>query len=490
MHRNRFATFVLVVGGSPVAAQQPIAIRDVTVIDGTGGPARPHQTVLLKGDRIWRVDSATTKVPAGVQVVDGRNLYLMPGFIDMHAHYTVGPLAFDTSRTPPTLTATYDPSAAVEMLRTLVAFGITTIRNPGGPTRESVALRDSVRLGLLEGPRIFTAGDVIDATASPGLVTTVRNEAEVRNAVRRQAAEGVDYVKLYATLGPDLIRAGVDEAHRRGVRAIAHLFATTWTDAARSGIDGIVHIAPGAPALLPVDRRPTFLSRFRGTQFMLEWFHYVDTTTAEITEMTEAMRQNQVFLDPTLVTFEAMAWGDSARIRTSPDLELAPPSLVAGWRKFDLTLGWKPEDYVEARKAWPAVLGYTKYLWNRGVPITVGTDMGNPWTVPGASFHREMELLAAAGIPTLEVLRLATRNGARSLGIESEVGTVAPGKIADLVLLAGDPTADIRNTRAIAWVIQRGRMSRPSDLLPARLRGSAARPRGVPVAPRADQRGT
>jgi imidazolonepropionase-like amidohydrolase len=116
------------------------------------------------------------------------------------------------------------------------------------------------------------------------------------------------------------------------------------------------------------------------------------------------------------------------------------------------------------------VLTYTKYLFDAGVQLTAGTDMANPWTVPGASFHRELELLASAGIPTLQVLRIATRNGARSLGIESDVGTVAPGKVADLVLLSADPIADIRNTRKIAWVMQGGRLARPADLLPPRLR--------------------
>jgi imidazolonepropionase-like amidohydrolase len=467
---------LLALGASTAEAQRLLAIRDVTVIDGTGAPPHAHRTVLVKDDRIWRVDSANASLPRGARVIDGRGMFVLPGLIDMHAHYSVGPVTFDTTKRPPAIYMTHDHAASVEQLQTLLAFGITTIRNPGGATRQSVAVRDSVRLGMLRGPRIFTAGEVIDATEAPGLVETVHNEKEVRDAVDRQVALGVDYVKLYASLGPDLIRAGVDQAHRRGVRAIAHLFATTWTDAANAGIDGIVHITPGAPRLLPLERRPEFLKRFRGTQFMLEWFSFVDIGSPEIKEMTEALIRHDVFIDPTLVTFEAMAWGDSARIRESSDLTLAPPSLLAGWRKFDLTFYWKPGDFEEARKAWPNVLGYTKYLFDAGVQLTAGTDMANPWTVPGASLHRELELLAASGIPTLQVLRIATRNGARSLGIESEVGTIAPGKIADLVVLSADPIADIRNTRRIAWVVQSGQPSRPAELLPPRLRAG----RGVP----------
>jgi imidazolonepropionase-like amidohydrolase len=461
---------LLTLGAPPVGAQRFLAIRDATVIDGTGAAPREHQTILIRDDRIWRIDPASAELPPRTRVIDGRGTFVLPGLIDMHAHYSVGPVTFDTTRKPPAIGMKYDHAASVEQLQTLLAFGVTTIRNPGGGAKESIAVRDSVRLGMLRGPRMFTAGEVIDATESEGLVTTVHNEKEVRDEVDRQAAMGVDYVKLYASLGPDLIRAGVDEAHRRGVRAIAHLFATSWTDAANAGIDGIVHITPGSPRLLGAERRPEFLKRFRGTQFMLEWFNFVDTGSPEIKEMTEALLRHDVFIDPTLVTFEAIAWGDSARIREAPDLLLAPPSLVTGWRKFDLTFGWKPDDYAEARKAWPAVLGYTKYLFDAGVQLTAGTDMANPWTVPGASLHRELELLAASGIPTLQVLRIATRNGATSLGIESEVGTIAAGKIADLVLLSADPVADIRNTRRIVWVVQSGRPSRPAELLPERLR--------------------
>src|SRR3982751_3628426 len=167
-------------------AQHLIAVRDATVIDGTGAPARAHQTVVVKDDRIWRVDSAGVALPAGTRVIDGRGMYVLPGFIDMHAHYAIGPVSFDTSKHPPAISMTYDRAASIEMLQTLLAYGVTSVRNPGGGTRESVALRDSVRLGFLRGPRIFTAGDVIDASISPGMVATVHNERDVRNEVGRQ----------------------------------------------------------------------------------------------------------------------------------------------------------------------------------------------------------------------------------------------------------------------------------------------------------------
>ena len=443
-----------------------IAIRGATVIDGTGAPPRAGYTVVVLNDRIAAVGPTTsTPIPRGARVMDGAGLYVVPGFIDVHAHYALGPLTFDSTKRPVAMHMEYDHAAAIESLKTLLAFGITTIRNPGGPTRPSVAIRDSVRLGLLRGPRIFTAGEVLDATTAEGLVSTVRTVDDVRAEVARQVSLGVDYVKLYALLRPELIRAGIDEAHTRGVRAIGHLFLTSWTEAANAGMDGFVHIAPGTAALLPADKRNAFQQRFRGTQFMLEWFNFVDLSSPEIREMTRAMIEHKVNVDPTLVTFENMAWGDSARVTASPDLRYAPAGIRKAWNIFTLTTGWTPDDYAEARRAWPSVLAFTKHLYDAGVLLTAGTDMGNPWTVPGASFHRELELLVCAGIQPLDVLSIATRNGAQSLGILSDVGTVAVGKSADLVALRADPTKDIRNTRRIAWVMQGGRVL-PRDLMP------------------------
>jgi imidazolonepropionase-like amidohydrolase len=449
------ATFVTT--AQAARGQSIVAIRGATVIDGTGAPKRASQTILVRNDRIAAVGpSGAVAIPRGARVIDGRGLYIVPGFFDMHAHYALGPVTIDQSKTPATMRMAYDHAASLASLRTLLDFGITTLRNPAGPALQSVAIRDSVRLGWLRGPRIYTAGEVLDATTAAGLVSTVRTAGEVRAEVARQDSLGVDYIKLYALLRPELIRAGIDEAHRRGLKALGHLYLTSWTDAARMGLDGIVHIVPGTAELLPADQRQAFQRRFRGTQFMIEWFNFVDVTSPEIQEMTRTMLDRRITVDPTLVVFEAMAWGDSARITASPELRYTPPSILAGWKGFTLTMGWTPDDFTEARRAWPKVLAFTKHLYDAGVLLTAGTDMGNPWTVPGASFHRELELLVAAGIPPLAVLSIATRNGAQSLGILSDVGTVTVGKTADLVALTADPTRDIRNTRRIAWVMQGG----------------------------------
>ena len=288
---------------------------------------------------------------------------------------------------------------------------------------------------------------------------TAKTDSAIRAVVRSQAAAGVDYIKLYAGLSPALIRAGVDEAHKLGKKAIAHMAVTTWTDGARAGLDGIVHIVPGSPLLLPPARRAAYMKGFTGTQFMYRWFEQLDLQAAEIdTAIVELVKHN-VVLDPTLVTFEAVFKGNDPAVTASPDLATTPPSLLRNWREdFQLSTGWSTKDFTEATAAWPTVLKFTKLLYDRGVNLTVGTDTPNPWAAPGTSFHRELELYADAGIPPLEILRLATQSGARALGIDKDVGTIQAGKIADLVLLDADPLADISNTRRIGWVMQSGQV--------------------------------
>lgn len=445
------------------AWSQSLVLRGVTVIDGTGAPPLADAVVVVAAGRISAFGPrGRVVIPEGARVMDLPGRFLVPGFIDMHAHVAFGPVYSPNRPGEPALRFEYDSLASVLMLRRLLEWGVTTVRNPAGPTREAVALRNAVRAGRLAGPRILTAGAVLDAIMAPGLVETVRSDSALRAAVRAQAAAGVDYVKLYAALPQPLIAAGVDEAHRSGVKAIAHLFATSWTDAARAGLDGIVHISAGSPRLLPPARRAEYLKGITGTQFMYRWFEHLDLDAPEIDTLITELVRRRVTLDPTLVTFEAMFRGNDPAITASPDLATAPPPLLRNWREdFQLSTGWSAQDFREAAAVWPTVLRFTRRLHDAGVRLTVGTDTPNPWAAPGTSFHREMELLADAGIPSLQVLRLATGAGAAALGIADSVGTIAPGRIADLVLLAGDPVADIRNTRRIAWVMQRGSIVPP-----------------------------
>ena len=170
------------------------------------------------------------------------------------------------------------------------------------------------------------------------------------------------------------------------------------------------------------------------------------------------VRARRVVVSPTHTDHPihiASETGDLHRVRELLD---AAPSLVRNWHTFTLSQGWTKAEYDSARAVWPKVLQFEKLLYDRGVNLTVGTDANNPWTVPGPSYSRELELLVAAGIHPLEVLRLATKAGADALGLRN-VGTIQEGQRADLVLLSADPIADIRHTRDIVLVVADGRIA-------------------------------
>ncbi len=464
---------VILVLLATACAQPSVIVRNVTVIDGSGGAPKAGQSVLIRDGRIERIEPVDAlRAPMGAEVIDGTGRWLMPGLIDMHAHVILGPVQVQASGVPMVVS---DTSIASWTLRTLLAFGVTTIRDPAAPANVAVAVRDSVARGQLIGPRILTAGEVIDRGEFPGLTEQVQTPDDVRAAVRRQVGLGVDYVKLYTSLDSAAVAAGIDEAHRAGVKVIGHLFATSWTEAAALGIDYLVHSFPLSPKLLTPERRAAWrASMVRHAGFMFQWHEFYEPESAEADSMIRALVTRRIPHDPTLAIFEAIAWGDSARMIQSPDLVHAHPALLENWRtSFTLSAGFTPADFDRARRAWPLVRRFVKQLYDRGVLLTTGTDGNSPWVPAGPSLHRELELLVDAGIPPREVLRMATRNGAEALGILDQTGTVEVGKRADLVLLDADPEAAIANTRSIVWVMRGGTRWTPGELLAGR---ASARP--------------
>ncbi|HTG50461.1 MAG TPA: amidohydrolase family protein, partial [Gemmatimonadales bacterium] len=161
---------------------------------------------------------------------------------------------------------------------------------------------------------------------------------------------------------------------------------------------------------------------------------------------------------------EGTAWFDQQDFYGKEADTFVPPTFLAKWNMMNSLRGWSADDYKRARSSFPKMQELAKRLFQAGVPLTVGVDHANPWM-----FHRELELLSGAGIPNADVIRMATRNAAISLGLTSEIGTVTAGRRADMVVLSGDPIADIRNSRKIAMVVFGGVVKPAAAYLPARL---------------------
>jgi imidazolonepropionase-like amidohydrolase len=398
-----------------------VALRGATVIDGTGSAPKPHAVVVVNGNKIVDVLTNDSKYhdyyshqPVNVLNLTGK--YIIPGLFDMHAHVAS------------VLKNSYNQTKSENMLNMLLANGITTIRNPGGPTEQSVALKKNVTTGKIKGPMIFTAGRLINdpQIPIPFVEKQVKTEQEVRQEVRLQAAVGVDYIKLYVGLTPNLVRAAIDQAHYNGIKVIGHLYLTSWTAAANLGIDALTHGVPVSPYLLPKDKQRIFIENRLGTFDHFLWLNLVNlnnSNSTEINEMIKSLVTHKVPIDPTLDIYEAMLKDN------------------------------KKDQYL-----WPKVLRLTKMMYDNGVEVLSGTDIPNFGLVPGESLHHELELLVEAGISPLDVIKIAAGNGADALGILDKVGTIEHGKEADMIVLAANPIDNINNTKKIEAIIDDGKL--------------------------------
>jgi imidazolonepropionase-like amidohydrolase len=447
--------------GPKEPVREVLALTNARVVDGNGGAVLDNVTILVEDGRIALIGpTPAVSFPADARHVDLTGQVVMPGLIDMHYHVTTAAMRYRRDHEG-RLDSTYDRRLAERLLRVALAHGITTIRDPGGsPVEAAIALREAVDSGRLLGPRILTAGPIVsDPTISP---------ERLRQEIRTQADAGVDFIKLYSGIGPDLLRIAVDEAHARRLRVIGHLQRTSWTEAALAGLDFLTHGGNWHQAYVLPSRRSAY-EKLGGTmRARIAWLEWLDVDGPAVDTMIEALREHSVSVDPTLVAYHTKFWWRDSIYQQDPDVALVP-ELVENWRVLGMhTSDWTAEEFDRAQAAWPNMLALVGRMQREGVHLTTGSDLASPWVIPGMALHQELALLVSAGIPSAEVLRMATRNGAGALGLLAESGTVEPGKRADLVVLEADPLRDIRNTRRIRYVVLGGRMFRPDELLAGR----------------------
>lgn len=436
--------------GPPDSPAQTLILRHATVIDGTGKAPGKNVDVCIAQGRIVSVEPECSLSPSA-PVLDASGLYLTPGFVDMHVHLLEHGRD-EKGNIPPRI----DWDLTRRSLRLLLEHGVTTVRDPGSETEAAVTLRQMLERGDVPGPRLLTAGRILNASSfNPEPFFPIRTADDIRREIRWQKAAGVDFIKIYSSMPPELTAVAIEEAHAQGLRVIGHLQKTTWTEAARLGIDFLAHGAPWTPDLLPEPKRAAYSQDLFGRVY---WLDHLDLAAPQIDTLIRELVARGVVVDPTLIASHTKFFGNAARWLQNPDNSLLPRELIAGWQAGSFTRDWKPEQYLAAQKAWPKMLALTKLFFDRGVRLTVGTDAPTAWIVPGASFHDELTLLQDAGIPQQALLKMATLDAARALRRDGDFGSVETGKLADLVLLQEDPLAKIENTRSIVAVIQGGKV--------------------------------
>ncbi|GAB3435898.1 amidohydrolase family protein [Actinophytocola sediminis] len=474
-------------GWSALAAgrDEPVlALTHVTVIDMTGAPPRPDQTVLVAGERITALGHSVP-VPRHARVVDLSGKYLIPGLCDMHVH-------------------SVHPEGVLPQL--YVAMGITTVREMTEfPWVRD--WRDRVTAGTLLGPRWILGSRILDGSPSIwtgnelGVHLEVTTPAQARTAVRQAKREGADFVKVYSRLDRDSLLAIAGEADRQGIPFAGHAAdAVPLLDAAQAGQRSVEHFFPallGASSQEAMVRRLLADIRLTGTgDGSREWFraiHPIDwlaTTTHDAHRAADVYAQlgaTRTAITPTLLVHHVTDRPEQVNI--DPDrLRYLPPGTLENWRTqlaATFTAGRTPEDVAQHRVVLEHRLRMLGDLHAAGVPVLAGTDAaGIPFGYPGFGLHDELALLVRAGLSPMAALQAATREPAKFVGQADALGTIRPGHLADLVVLDANPLTDIHNTLRIHSVLAGGRYLDPAarQRLLADIEAAA---RAAPVTPTA-----
>jgi sugar phosphate isomerase/epimerase len=422
------------------AERGEMAIVDVTVVPMDSERELPHETVVVRGDRIVAMGPVgETKVSANARRIDGAGRYLIPGLIDMHVH-------LDRASLP-----------------LYVANGVTSVRNMSGRPRDLI-WRDRIAKGELFGPTIFTTGPMVDGSppswnGSVSLVSPSDAEAEVA----REQRVGYDFVKILQTLPRDTYDAVVQAAHRHGMRVFGHVPTPVPLEhALAERQDSIEHLTGYIGAVQADDSPFARPGAPHDEPSLMRRGDYVDAR--KLAAIAAATRDAGVWSCPTLVTLASpLPGGDTEASRRIT--RFVSPAERAVWDPSQVvwTRGFTDEDWKAARRLFDARVRITRALHDAGAKVVAGTD-GPSFDAPGWSLAHELEHLAGAGFTPFEALAAATRDAAELLNQSRELGKIAPGMRADLVLLEGDPLRDLQNLQRRAGIVLRGAWLPESDL--------------------------
>ena len=461
---------------TPAAAQQAQAdllIRHATIIDVAGGKTIPAQAVVIKDDEIVAVgaDATLAHVYSAERTVDASGKFVMPGLWDMHVHFGGGTELIEENKA---------------LLPIYVAYGVTSVRDAAADISDSVlAWRQQVAGGKLLGPTIYTSGPKIEGYKPLWNGTIeVGTPAEVDAALDRLQAMKVDFIKITDnTLKPEIFEYAVKAAKTRGLRTSAHTpFALSIEQAAAYGLSSVEHldylIKAGSPqeATIGADYVAGKLNYGEASDRFVETFD-----PAYANAMFGRLAKLGLQVTPTLNMSRILAYLDREDHRSDPALALIGPGLrkTYEWR-VERAAKASPEQVAARHKEYELSVKVLPMLHDAGIPILAGTDAGylNSFNYPGQGLHDELQRYVEAGLTPREALASSVVNGPSFLGRERDYGSVAKGKVADILLLDSNPLEDISATRQVRGVVLKGKWLDQAALeaLLSQARQKAAKP--------------
>jgi imidazolonepropionase-like amidohydrolase len=413
-----------------------LLIRNARLFDPRDLSVIPGMSVLIRGERIVRVSSdGSLKTPESAQVIDAAGRFLMPGLWDNHQHFG-------------------DSDGALDL-----ANGITSARDMANDTDAFLKRVARFDAGTELGPRVWKSG-IIDGTgpfAGPTKML-IDSASDAVKDVDWYADHDYGQIKIYSSVKPELVRVIADEAHARGLRVSGHVPAfMTAQQFVEDGADEIQHLNFIVLNFL----FDTIKDTRNMTRFSAVAAHAreLDPDDPKVGDFIIFLQRHHTVLDPTMNVFDALFSGDPAAL--TPGLEDIVPRFPPQVRRAMLSGALVVPKGEEAayREAFPAMLHLLKALYDAGVTIIPGTD-----SLAGYGLHHELELYVRAGIAPAEVLRMATLTSAQVIGADFSRGVIAPGKLADMILVDGDPSTNIADIHKVATVIKGGKIYQPAGI--------------------------
>ena len=415
----------------------PLVIRHAGLFVAESALVRPRTTVVVVGNRITAVGpDARIRIPEHAQVIDARGKTLLPGLWDMHVHIGPG-----------------------EAGLLYIAAGVTSARDLGNDTVMTLALRRRFAADSLIGPRLMLSG-LIDGSGPYQVPIGVLADDSLaaHRAVDWYAAHGYEQIKIYSSMKPELVPGIIAAAHARGLRVSGHVPAFMRAEEVVGlGFDELQHANFLLLNFMDSVKDTRSMARFTA---VAEHGAELDFASQRVRDFVALLKARGTDIDPTLVAFEDWFTARPGQLGPSETAiaDRMPPQVRRSFYAGGLPV--PPGKDQRYRDSYGAMLRMVKAMYDAGVPVVAGTDA----SPDGFALFRELELYAQAGIPPRRILQLATIGAARIMHHEDERGSVGVGKLADLVLVDGDPTQRISDIRRTSLVVKDGMVYRPAEL--------------------------
>ena len=421
-----------------------IAITDVRVVDGTGAPAREHQTVLINGGKIVASGpSASTSVPSDATKIDGAGQTLTPGLVGTHNHlyYVSGGPLFIMREMPYSFPKLY------------LASGVTTMRTAGSvEPLADLEVKSQIDRGVTVGPSIQPTSPYLTGQNDTYVqMLPLKDADDARKTVTFWADHGMTSFKIYTDITRAELAAVIETAHARGLKVMGHLCSIGFKEAAEMGIDELEHGLPVDSEFVK-DKRPDVCPDDARSDDSLA---KLSVEGPELTALVDTLVKHHVILSSTLAVFESFVANRPSIAKFRRAFDLLDPQTKIDVLYTRSRIGVAPGP--EAQKSLEKEFAFERAFVKAGGLLTMGPDpTGYGAVVAGFGDQRCMELLVDAGFTPLEAISIATKNGAAALGMSDRIGTIAVGKDADLILVKGAPDKKIDDMENVETVFKKG----------------------------------